>query len=275
MHILRLSCPDQSGIVAAVSSCLHTYGCNIEEAAQFHAPDGNHFFMRIIFSGDPVSFQEAFAGIAQNDEMEWHIHPLDEPVKTLILVSQWDHCLNDLLYRWRTNHLNIAISGVVSNHDTCRPLVEERGLPFHFLPVTAETKDAQEKTLRHLMDSTGSELILLARYMQILSEDFCRSYGGRIINIHHSFLPGFKGAKPYHQAYTRGVKMIGATAHFVTPDLDEGPIITQGVQTIDHTYTPERMQALGRDIEAQTLAKAVQLYSERRIFLQARRTIIL
>jgi formyltetrahydrofolate deformylase len=275
MHILRLSCPDQSGIVAAVSTCLHQHNCNIEEAAQFHEREHNHFFMRIIFSGDAESFRTDFGEIAKNFHMDWQIHALDAPVKTLILVSQWDHCLNDLLYRGRTNHLNIKIAGVISNHETSQDLVEERGLDFHYLPITAETKSAQENQINEIIKQTDSELIILARYMQILSNDFCKNLEGRMINIHHSFLPGFKGAKPYHQAYERGVKMIGATAHFVTSDLDEGPIIAQDVEPVDHTYTPARMQSLGRDIEAYTLAKAVRLYTERRVFLHDGRTVIL
>jgi formyltetrahydrofolate deformylase len=276
MHILTLSCPDRPGLVAAVSGHLHVHGCNIEEAAQFNDPGNAHFFMRIMFTTqDQYAPLPDFKDIAAQYDMDWQIHSHDEPVKTLILVSQWDHCLNDLLYRWRTKHLNIAITGIVSNHEQSRDLAEERGIMFHHLPVSPKDKKAQEQEICKLIDTTDAELIILARYMQILSTDFCEAYRGRMINIHHSFLPGFKGAKPYAQAYERGVKIIGATAHYVTSDLDEGPIIAQNVQPVDHTYTPERMQALGRDIEAQTLAKAVQLYTERRIFLNGPRTVIL
>jgi formyltetrahydrofolate deformylase len=278
MYILSLSCPDRPGLVAVVANSLHGHNCNIEEAAQFNDPLSGRFFMRVVFSapeGDASSFQSDFANIATEHMMEWQIHNKTEPVKTLILVSQWDHCLNDLLYRWRTNHLNIDITGVVSNHETSRRLVEERGLDFHYLPITPETKAEQEASLHALIEETGTELIILARYMQILSNDFCGAYEGRIINIHHSFLPGFKGAKPYAQAYERGVKIIGATAHFVTADLDEGPIITQHVTPIDHSYTPEKMQAVGRDLEAQALARATELYTERRIFAYHGRTVIL
>ncbi len=278
MYILSLSCPDRPGLVAVVANSLHGHNCNIEEAAQFNDPLSGRFFMRVVFSApqsDASAFQSDFANIATEHTMEWQIHDKSEPVKTLILVSQWDHCLNDLLYRWRTNHLNIDITGVVSNHETSRRLVEERELDFHYLPITPDTKAEQEASLHALIEETGTELIILARYMQILSNDFCSAYEGRIINIHHSFLPGFKGAKPYAQAYERGVKIIGATAHFVTADLDEGPIIAQHVTPIDHSYTPEKMQAVGRDLEAQALARATELYTERRIFAYHGRTVIL
>lgn len=278
MYILSLSCPDRPGLVAVVANSLHGHNCNIEEAAQFNDPLSGRFFMRVVFSApqsDASAFQSDFANIATEHTMEWQIHDKSEPVKTLILVSQWDHCLNDLLYRWRTNHLNIDITGVVSNHETSRRLVEERGLDFHYMPITPDTKAKQEADLHSLIEETGTELIILARYMQILSNDSCGAYEGRIINIHHSFLPGFKGAKPYAQAYERGVKIIGATAHFVTADLDEGPIIAQHVTPIDHSYTPEKMQAVGRDLEAQALARATELYTERRIFAYRNRTVIL
>ena len=275
MYILKLSCPDQPGIVAAVSSCLHENGCNIEEAAQFHEPEDNHFFMRIIFSGERDGFEHNFKKIIQHFQMNAEIHQKDQPVKALILVSQWDHCLNDLLYRADAGHLNLDITGIVSNHEKTRIMTERHITPFHKIDVTPETKDTAEQKIAALIRQTETDLVILARYMQILSNDFCNAYSDRMINIHHSFLPGFKGAKPYQQAYDRGVKMIGATAHFVTSDLDEGPIITQDVQQIDHTYTPKMMQALGRDIERQALAKAVKLYSEHRIFLHNKRTVIL
>lgn len=275
MYILKLSCPDQPGIVSAVSTCLHKNGCNIEEAAQFHETNDNHFFMRIIFSGEKEAFLKDFSDISNEFEMKYSLHDKETPVKALILVSQWDHCLNDLLYRSNAQHLNLDITGVVSNHEKTREMVEQNIIPFHKVDVTPETKTVSEEHIKDLITQTGTDLIILARYMQILSDDFCQMYTAQMINIHHSFLPGFKGAKPYHQAYKRGVKMIGATAHFVTADLDEGPIISQGVQSVDHTYTPNMMQALGRDIECQTLAKAVKLHSEHRIFLHNQRTIIL
>lgn len=279
MHILRLHCDDKPGVVAAVATTLSNNQCNIEESAQFNDHLSGQFYMRVVFS--PLedsclsSFQERFTKIAEEFSMTWQICEADKPLKTLLMVSQHDHCLNDLLYRWRTKHLPIDIAGVVSNHETARDLVENHSLPFHYLPVTKETKGNQEKQVRQIIDETGSELVVLARYMQILSEDFCESYQGRVINIHHSFLPGFKGARPYHQAYERGVKIIGATAHFATADLDEGPIIAQSVVPVDHSHTPQKMQALGRDTESHVLADAIRLYAERRIFLHGKRTVIL
>lgn len=279
MYILRLHCDDKPGIVAAVATTLSNNQCNIEESAQFNDPASNQFYMRVVFSpmkGDFLKkFQERFQEIAAKFSMQWHICNDDTPLKTLLMVSQHDHCLNDLLYRWRTNHLSIEITGVVSNHETVRPLVENHKLPFHYFPVTKATKKEQENQVRSLIDKTQSELIVMARYMQILSENFCETYEGRVINIHHSFLPGFKGARPYHQAYDRGVKIIGATAHFATSDLDEGPIISQSVVPVNHTHTPQKMQALGRDTESTVLADAIKLYAERRIFLHGKRTVIL
>ncbi|MCC7305349.1 MAG: formyltetrahydrofolate deformylase [Alphaproteobacteria bacterium] len=279
MFILRLNCPDRPGIVARVATALSDCRCNIEESAQFHDPFSGHFFMRVVFSPTAAEaekiFGKAFPAIAADFGMEWHIDNADEPVRTAILVSKEDHCLNDLLYRWRTKHLNINITGIISNHDDSRKLVQDRGLAFHYLPVGDKGKAAQEKELCAIIDKSGAELIVLARYMQILSADLCSKYEGRVINIHHSFLPGFKGAKPYHQAYERGVKIIGATAHFATADLDEGPIIEQETVHIDHSYTPKKMQALGRDTEARVLARAIGLYTERRIFLHGKRTVIL
>ena len=279
MYILRLHCHDRAGIVAAVATALSECGCNIEESSQFNDPLSGRFFMRVVYAplaeGAEVRFAGQFEPIAAKFSMNWQIDDQAEPVRTLILVSKEDHCLNDLLYRWRTNHLSIHITGVAANHDTHRKLAEDHGLPFHHLPVTAATKSMQEGQIAELVESTRSELIVLARYMQILSDDFCRKFAGHVINIHHSFLPGFKGAKPYHQAYERGVKIIGASAHFATADLDEGPIIEQETVHVNHTYTPQKMQALGRDTEARVLARALQLYTERRIFLHGIRTVIL
>jgi len=235
--------------------------------------------MRVVFTplagGCLSAFEDRFKDIAGDFTMDWQICDLTRPVKTLILVSRPDHCLNDLLYRWRTKHLPIDITGIVSNHEDHRTLIEQHGLPFHYLPVDPGNKTEQEKEIEKIVQQSESELIVLARYMQILSEDMCSKFKGRMINIHHSFLPGFKGARPYHQAYERGVKIIGATAHFVTPDLDEGPIIAQDVVPVDHAQTPETMQAMGQDTESRVLARAVRLYAERRIFLQNPRTIIL
>ena len=279
MYILRLHCHDRAGIVAAVATALSAGGCNIEESAQFNDPFSGRFFMRVVYAPLEENAEQRFAAqfeaIAQRFSMNWQIDDQAEPVRTLILVSKEDHCLNDLLYRWRTNHLSLHITAVAANHDTHRKLAEDHGLPFHHLPVTAATKSTQENEIAALVESTRSELIVLARYMQILSDDLCRKFAGRVINIHHSFLPSFKGAKPYHQAYERGVKIIGASAHFATADLDEGPIIEQETVHVNHTYTPQKMQALGRDTEARVLARALQLYTERRIFLHGIRTVIL
>lgn len=276
MFILRLHCTDAPGIVAAVATALARSNCNIEESSQFHDSFSGRFFMRVVWSplaaNAESGFRETFAQIAAGFQMKWSIDSQETPVRALVLVSKDDHCLNDLLYRWRTKHLNIDIAAIASNHGNNSALVESHGLPFHRLPTE---KAAQEKEIAHLAEATGAQLIVLARYMQILSATLCARYEGRIINIHHSFLPGFKGAKPYHQAYERGVKIIGATAHFATEDLDEGPIIAQETVHVDHTLTPLKMQALGRDTESRVLAKAIALYAERRIFLHGKRTIIL
>lgn len=279
MHILRLSCDDQPGIVAAVATCLRDNHCNIEESAQFHDEFSNRFYMRVMFSetqdGALDKFKRCFKAIGDNFTMDWKICDMAKKLKTLIMVSKQDHCLHDLLYRHRIGQLPIEITAIASNHETARDMVEGHGLDFHYLPITKETKQSQENSLRDIIKDTGSELIVMARYMQILSEEFSNEYAGRVINIHHSFLPGFKGAKPYHQAYERGVKIIGATAHFATQDLDEGPIICQDIASVDHSDTPHKMIELGREIESRVLAKAVKQYAECRIFLNGRRTIIL
>lgn len=279
MFILRLSCNDKPGVVAAVATMLRDCGCNIEESAQFNDPLSGQFFMRTVFTpveaGNEKVFENSFAAIAQQFSMKWAMIPVAQKVRTLVMVSQEDHCLNDLLYRWRTGHLPIELTAVVSNHDACRGLVEGHGLPFHHLPVTKDRKQEQEARVAEIVQQTDSDLIVLARYMQILSAEMCSKFSGRVINIHHSFLPGFKGARPYTQAYERGVKIIGATAHFATADLDEGPIIAQETVHVDHSHTPERMQALGRDTESRVLARAVRQYAERRIFMQGARTVIL
>ncbi len=279
MYVLRLHCTDQPGIVAAVATSLRDCDCNIEESSQFHDALSGQFFMRVVFSpikdDSEKSFETHFKKIANEFGINWEIHDLSAPVKTLLLVSKADHCLNDLLYRWRTKHLNIEITGIVSNHDTHRALVEQRGLTFHHLPVNPDNKAQKEQALADLIEEQNAELIILARYMQILSGDLCEQYAGRIINIHHSFLPGFKGAKPYTQAYERGVKIIGATAHFATGDLDEGPIIEQETVRITHSDTPDKLQLIGQDTESKVLARAIGLYAQRRIFLHGPRTIIL
>jgi formyltetrahydrofolate deformylase len=252
---------------------------NIEETAQFNDKLSGHFFFRIVFSSAtqkiPEKFMGEFATLAKKLDMDWSCRPSDEKIKTLVLVSKSDHCLNDILYRWQNKTLPIDITGVISNHDNNRQQVEDKGLDFHFFPVTEETRIPQEKSVIDIITKTKSELIVLARYMQVLSDKMSRDYMGRIINIHHSFLPGFKGAKPYHQAHARGVKIIGATAHFVTSDLDEGPIIDQDVTRITHAETPEKLQLIGQDIESRVLLSAIQNYAEGRIFLHGNRTIIL
>lgn len=278
MHVLRLHCVDQPGIVAAVATTLSNNQCNIEESSQFFDPFSGRFFMRVVFrpleSGCLSGFTDRFPDIAGRFDMNWEVCDLSKPVRTLILVSKADHCLHDLLYRWRTHALPIDITAIASNHPDLKPLADDNGIPYHHLSME-DGKAQQEKQLETLIETTGSELILLARYMQVLSQQICSKYDGRIINIHHSFLPGFKGARPYHQAYERGVKIIGATAHFATEDLDEGPIIAQGVENVDHTQLPDKLQQIGRDIESRVLARAVRLYTERRIFLHGNRTVIL
>ena len=277
MYALCLNCDDQPGVVAAVATALSNHECNIEESAQFHDPHSEQFFMRVLFSplkdGARDAFEAAFGAVADNFAMSWNVTRLDRPLRTLLLVSKASHCLNDILYRWRTKALNIDITAVVSNHDTNRQLVEDRGLPYHLLE--GESKAEQEAQIRQIAGDTDSELLVLARYMQIMSAEMCADYEGRMINIHHSFLPGFKGAKPYHQAYERGVKITGASAHFATSDLDEGPIIEQDTMRIDHSFDPKKLQIAGRDTEAKVLARAIALFSERRIFLHGHRTVIL
>ena len=278
MHVLRLHCIDKPGIVAAVAATLSNNQCNIEESSQFFDPHSGRFFMRVVFRPMEQDCVECFLkDFPENSaafSMDWNVQNLAAKTKSLILVSKADHCLHDLLYRARTGALNIDITGIVSNHPDLEALEKREGIQFDHLPLN-DGKEAQEKHLSTLIEKTGSELVILARYMQILSQQFCSKYSGQIINIHHSFLPGFKGAKPYHQAYERGVKIIGATAHFATSDLDEGPIIAQDVEHIDHTCLPEKMQQMGRDTETIVLAKAVRLFTERRIFLHGNRTVIL
>ena len=278
MHVLRLHCIDKPGIVAAVAATLSNNQCNIEESSQFYDPYSGRFFMRVVFRalerGCVEGFIKDFPANAAAFSMDWTVCDLAKKVPTLILVSKADHCLHDLLYRTRTTALNIDIKAVASNHPDLGRLARHDDIRFHYLPME-QGKEAQEKKLDSLIGETGAELIILARYMQVLSQQLCSKYKGRIINIHHSFLPGFKGAKPYHQAYERGVKIIGATAHFATSDLDEGPIIAQDVETIDHACLPEKMQQMGRDTETLVLARAVRLFTERRIFLHGNRTVIL
>ncbi|MBR8642262.1 formyltetrahydrofolate deformylase [Streptomyces tuirus] len=277
-YVLTLSCPDRKGIVHAVSSYLFMTGCNIEDSQQFGDHDTGLFFMRVHFSADaPVTLDKlraSFAAIGDSFQMEWQINRADEKMRILLMVSKFGHCLNDLLFRARTGALPVEIAGVVSNHTDFAELVGSYNIPFHHIPVTKDTKPEAEGRLLDIVREEGVELVVLARYMQVLSDDLCKALSGRIINIHHSFLPSFKGAKPYHQAHARGVKLIGATAHYVTADLDEGPIIEQEVERVGHDVTPEGLVAIGRDVECQALARAVKWHAERRILPNGRRTVI-
>ena len=277
--VLTLSCPDKPGIVYAVSSFLVQHSANIIDSQQYGEPDGGLFFMRVHFSVQRPSavadLERDFTWVAESFHMSWHLHDKFERIKTLLMVSQLGHCLNHLLFRWSAGSLPVDITGVVSNHDVYRGLTESYQLPFHYLPVTKESKPAAEAQLMSIIDETSTELIVLARYMQILSPEVCKRVEGRMINIHHSFLPSFKGAKPYHQAHAKGVKLVGATAHYVTPDLDEGPIIEQGLLRVDHTYSPDRLVEAGRDVEAQVLTRAVTWHAEHRVLLNGNRTVVL
>nr|WP_322939272.1 formyltetrahydrofolate deformylase [Pseudomonas sp. s4] len=279
-YVIKISCPATSGIVAAVTSFLADHGCYISEMAQFDDEVSGSFFMRAVFrfnegfAGEIQQIQDGFAEVAQRFSMSWELHDTTEPMRVLLMVSKYDHCLADLLYRHQKGELQMKITAIVSNHLDLRPMAEREGIRFIYLPVTKDTKAQQEAELLKIVDETQTELVVLARYMQILSDDLCKQLSGRAINIHHSFLPGFKGAKPYHQAYERGVKLIGATAHYVTSDLDEGPIIEQEVQRVDHNYTPDALVAVGRDTETVALSKAVKYHLEHRVFLNHDKTVI-
>ncbi|MGW7688091.1 formyltetrahydrofolate deformylase [Streptomyces asiaticus] len=277
-YILTLSCPDKQGIVHAVSSYLFMTGCNIEDSQQFGDRDTGLFFMRVAFRAvSPVKVADlraSFAAVGESFRMDWEIHRADEKMRILLMVSKFGHCLNDLLFRSRIGALPVEIAAVVSNHTDFQELVGSYGVPFHHIPVTKDTKREAEARLLDLVRTERVELVVLARYMQVLSDDLCKELSGRIINIHHSFLPSFKGAKPYHQAHARGVKLIGATAHYVTADLDEGPIIEQEVERVGHGLTPDQLVAVGRDVECQALARAVKWHSERRVLLNGHRTVV-
>ena len=278
--VLTLSCNDRHGIVADVTTLLAAHNYNISESSQYEDRQEKRFFMRTEISpvNDAASnfetLQKAFSSVAEKDEMDWALKDLNVKPKVVLAVSQWGHCLNTLLHKWKEGTLPIDIVAVVSNHNDMRSLVEWYNLPYHFLPVTKETKSKQEAQILDVINESNAELLVLARYMQILSDDMCTQLSGRAINIHHSFLPGFKGAKPYHQAYDRGVKLIGATAHFVTADLDEGPIIEQEVERVSHTNSPEEMVEIGHDIESVVLYRAVRWHAERRVLLNGHRTVV-
>jgi formyltetrahydrofolate deformylase len=276
--VLTLACPDRPGIVHAVTSFLMRHGGNIMESQQFGDQLQSRFFMRIDFDvAVPVSLDALrtdFDAVAAEFSMDYAIWAAEAPYRTLIMVSKQLHCLNDLLFRQSTGDLQIEIPVVVSNHVDAEPLVKSYGLDFVHLPVTPDTKADAERALLALVEQHDVHLVVLARYMQILSDDLCRELDGRAINIHHSFLPSFKGAKPYHAAFDRGVKLVGATAHYVTADLDEGPIIEQDVTRVDHTYTPEQLVAAGRDVEAAVLSRAVRWHSQTRVLRNGGRTVV-
>jgi formyltetrahydrofolate deformylase len=277
--VLTISCPDTVGIVASVSGFLSENDGFITEAAQYGDPISRRFFMRVVFQpgalmGPREELEKRFLPIAQRFQMIWKIHDGTRKSRLLILVSKFDHCLNDLLYRYRTGSLNAEIPAIVSNHSDLERMVEWHGIPFHHIPVGKDNKAAQEAKILEMVERLNIDLVVLARYMQILSPGMSKALEWRCINIHHSFLPSFKGAKPYHQAHARGVKIIGATAHYVTDDLDEGPIIEQSVERIDHTHDPEEMVAIGRDIESVVLARAVRWHTEHRILPNGIKTVV-
>lgn len=276
-YVLTLSCPDKPGIVHAVSGFLFERGGNIEEAAQYNDHDTGLFFMRVQFACTQLSrtqLGEQLGAFATSHGMRWGLHPLAQPMRTVIFVSREGHCLNDLLFRWKSGLLPLDIRAIVSNHRDFYQLAASYNVPFHHIPVTAATKAQAEAKQLEIIRAEDAELVVLARYMQILSNELCHELAGRAINIHHSFLPSFKGAKPYYQAHDRGVKLIGATAHYVTADLDEGPIIEQDVARVDHTDTVEDLTALGRDTESQVLARAVKWHGEHRVLLNGHKTVV-
>ncbi len=284
-HILPLDCPETPGIVAAVRTFLVEHGCDIIDNVQFGDRRERHFFMRVHFAHPAEAgahhevltgkLRADFAGLAGQYAMSWSLETADRQVRTLVMVSRFDHCLNDLLYRARHGDLPVDIVGVVSNHRDHEDQVRWYGIPFHHIPVTPENKPEAEAALLDLVEREDVELVVLARYMQVLSDALCARMGGRIINIHHSFLPSFKGAKPYHQAYARGVKLVGATAHYVTADLDEGPIIAQEVIEVDHRHDADDLVSVGRDAEVAALRKAVRWHCEGRVLLHGNRTVVL
>lgn len=277
--ILKLSCEDQPGIVANVAALFAAQGFNIRESHQFEDVENRRFFMRTVLDATEQSLtldevKAAFVPVAKRYGMDWQLVDADRKLKVLVAVSQWGHCLHNLLSAWKQGTLPVDIVGVVSNHEVMRELVEWYQLPFHHLPISRETKADQEAQLLALMQQGAADCLVLARYMQILSDNLCQQLAGRAINIHHSFLPGFKGARPYYQAFDRGVKLIGATAHYVTADLDEGPIIEQAVERVTHVNTPEELTEIGRDIEAVVLNRALRWHAEHRVLLNGNKTVV-
>ncbi|MBD3787674.1 MAG: formyltetrahydrofolate deformylase [Sphingomonadales bacterium] len=277
-YVLTVQCPTTRGIVAAIANYLADQGCNLTDSHQYDDDLTKRFFMRVHFTAETGAAIEAlrkgFAPIAETFEMDWAIYDATAKMKVLLMVSNFGHCLNDLLYRWRIGALPIEIVGVVSNHMTYQKVVVNHDIPFHHIKVTKENKPEAEARLMAVVEESGAELIVLARYMQILSDQLCKKMSGRIINIHHSFLPSFKGANPYKQAYERGVKLIGATSHYVTADLDEGPIIEQDTVRITHAQSPDDYVSLGRDVEAQVLARAIHAHVQHRAFLNGNKTVV-
>lgn len=279
--VLTLSCPDAPGVVFAVAEFLFRNDCTIVQSQQFEDPDTRMFFMRVQFGHvrgrrlAPQPLRRDFEAVASRHAMNWRLVGADERQRVLIMVSRYGHCLNDLLYRNSVGELDLDVAAVVSNHPDLGRMADNYGVPFHHLPVTAETKPGAEEKLSDIVGTEKVDLVVLARYMQILSPELCTHLQGRAINIHHSMLPSFKGAQPYQQAYKRGVKLVGATAHYVTSDLDEGPIIAQQVTAVDHSMGPDEFVARGREVESRTLARAVRWHTENRIAISGTRTVIL
>lgn len=277
-HVLTVTCPSKRGIVAAISGKLAELGCNITDSAQFDDPGTDQFFMRVSFVSETGLTQpelaQGFAPVAEAFDMRWAVRDEAKKMKVVIMVSRFGHCLNDLLYRWRIGALPIDIVAVVSNHMDYQKVVVNHDIPFHCIKVTKENKPDAESAIMQVVEDSGAELIVLARYMQILSDKMCQQMSGRIINIHHSFLPSFKGANPYKQAFERGVKLIGATAHYVTADLDEGPIIEQDTVRITHAQSSEDYVSLGRDVEAQVLSRAIHAHIHHRVFINGNKTVV-
>ena len=279
-YVLTWQCPDTSGVLAKITQNLFEHGAFITETCQYSDPYTETFFSRIAFDDRSMTvaideFRQGIETLAKPLNMEYQLTNSDVKPRVIVAVSQYDHCLVSLLTKWKAGVLPIDIVGVVSNHEHCRALTEWHGIPYHYLPISKDTKAIQEGQILSLIEQTNTDLLVLARYMQILSDNMCDQLKGRAINIHHSFLPSFKGAKPYHQAHNRGVKVIGATAHYVTADLDEGPIIVQEVKPINHTFTIEQMVHLGHDLEATAVCHAVKMHAEQRICLNAGKTVIL
>jgi len=277
-HVLTVTCPSTRGIVAAIATFLAENGCNITDSSQFDDTETGNFFMRVSFASEQGTGAEAlraaFPAVAAPFDMQWAIHDEGQRMKAVIMVSRFGHCLNDLLYRWRIGALPIDIVAVISNHMDYQKVVVNHDIPFHCIKVTKDNKPVAEAAIMRVVEEAGAELIVLARYMQILSDEMCRKMSGRIINIHHSFLPSFKGARPYQQAHERGVKLIGATAHYVTGDLDEGPIIEQDVARANHGMDVATLTTLGRDVESAVLARAVKWHAEHRILLDGHKTVV-